>query len=126
MASSPVDANRANLLDAFKSLYWKAAQREICTMILFFGDVLDQAGAIEHFLNLDTTVLKCENFTRMFDLWRRLILMHLSLQITWLTPIVGGQRQGWQGFDTQPLYKQTMTRVRGEHVLRCHTKIASH
>jgi hypothetical protein len=70
MADKPAEANDANLLEVLQELYWKAAKREVCSMILFFGDVLHQGRKLENFLNVDAADLESENFKKMFDLWR--------------------------------------------------------
>ena len=75
MANEPMDADRQNVLDALRTTYWKAAHREICTMILFFGDVLDHGLRIENYLAIDYAGLECENFTKIFDLWRKFNLI---------------------------------------------------
>ena len=70
----PMDANHQNVFNALKTTYWKAAHKEICTMILFFGDVLDQGRKVDNFLAMDFAEMKCDNFTKMFDLWRKFML----------------------------------------------------
>lgn len=65
-----MDADRHNVFEALATTYWRAAHREICTMILFFSDVLDQGRKIENFLATDFPEAECENYTKMFELWR--------------------------------------------------------
>ncbi|KAI1125634.1 hypothetical protein F5Y10DRAFT_227211 [Nemania abortiva] len=93
-SGNPMDATRQNIFNALKTTYWEAAHGEICNMILFFGDVLDQGRKVDNFLAMDFEEMKCDNFTKMFELW------------------LGGQRQSWEGFDTSELYEETIERAR--------------
>lgn len=111
-SGKPMDANWQNVFNALKTTYWKAAHREICTMILFFTDVLDQGRKVDNFLAMDFAEMKCDNFTEMFDLWRKFMLKSPQKMFSRFSA-VGGQRQGWEGFDTSPLYEETIKRARG-------------
>jgi hypothetical protein len=101
-----MDADRNSVLEALRTTYWSAAHKEICTMILFFGDVLDHKNDVETHLSVDYEQLDCENFDRMFDLWRQSISGSLSILAD--NKLVGCQGQGWKEFDTLPLYNETV------------------
>lgn len=83
-------------------------------MILFISDVLDHGATVENFLAIDPGELECHNFTKIFELWRTFtgILRKLERIVTHVA--VGGQRRGRDGFDTRPLYENTMKQARGK------------
>ena len=82
-------------------------------MILFFGDVLDHKNDVETHLSVDYKQLDCENFKKMFALWRQ--SKSGSDSILADNELVGCQRQDWKGFDTLPLYEETIRRAKGTY-----------
>jgi Trp operon repressor len=70
------DANWQNIVDALKVTYWEAVHREICTMILFFSDILEQGRKVDNLLATDFAEANCDSFTKMFDLWREFMLRY--------------------------------------------------
>ena len=70
-ADEALDANHQNVVEGLAKTYWRAAHRDICTMILLFCDVLDQGRKIENFLAMDLPEAECENFGKIFEVWRK-------------------------------------------------------
>ena len=57
------------ILEALRATYWDAARREVCSMILFFSDVLDNRFNIENFLATGTSELDCDGFAKIVNFW---------------------------------------------------------
>lgn len=66
--SQSEEATPETLLDHMKRLYWGAAEREICSMIMALKEISTQhpeAIACEE----DDELLDGENYGKIFDLW---------------------------------------------------------
>lgn len=58
-------ATKDELVEKMEIMYWTAAKREVCNMILFFHEM----QRVESTYAIQTTLPECGNFERMFKVW---------------------------------------------------------
>ena len=71
-------ATEAELFQRLHDMYWRAATREVCNMILFFNEVFQAPESVRSILNSRVMMeeLEGQNFKKMFDLWSNLAAFH--------------------------------------------------
>ena len=77
-------ATEAELLQRLRDMYWRAATREVCNMLLFFNEVFQAPESVRNALNLRITMeeLEAQNFKKMFDLWSELATSYTRWRLT--------------------------------------------
>ena len=74
MDRQSVDATEDRLFTDLHDMYWKAATREICNMILSFNEIFQAPESVSDILKGDLKV-EGQNFKKMFDLWSMLAIL---------------------------------------------------
>ena len=79
MEGRSIIATEAELLQRLRDMYWRAATREVCNMLLFFNEVFQAPESVRNTLDTRVTMeeaLEGQNFKKMFDLWSKLAAFH--------------------------------------------------